>query len=94
MGLTDVQSAWASGVLEGAFAPYRCVTRDADHNAKLFFAVYDGDRKLIEAHLNEDQATDRGTLEAVIHGAREKLEREGHKLAEWTFPDFARGGEE
>jgi hypothetical protein len=30
----------------------------------------------------------------VIHGAREKLEREGHKLAEWTFPELARGGEE
>ena len=94
MALTDVQSAWASGVLEGAFAPFRCVTRDADHKAKLFFAVYDGDRKLIDAHLNEDQASDRGTLETVIHGARDKLEREGHKLAEWSFPELARGAEE
>jgi hypothetical protein len=92
--LTDVQSAWTSGVLEGAFAPFRCVTRDADSKVKLFFAVYDGDRKLIDAHLTEDQAADRGTLETVIHGAREKLEREGHKLAEWTFPELARGGEE
>ena len=91
--VTQLQSAWASRVLEGAFAPFTCVTRDADHFAKLLFAVYDGDRKLIDAHLTEDQAADRGTLEAVVHGARDKLERDGHRLAEWTFPELARGGE-
>lgn len=94
MALTDVQSSWASGVLEGAFAPYRCDVTSAGSGAKLYFAVYDGDRRLIDAHLSEDQAIDKGTLELVIHGAREKLEHSGHKLAEWTFPELARGGEE
>ena len=94
MAMTDAQVAWISGVLEGAFAPLRCVVEGVDPMAKLDVRIYDGDDEVLQQRITEDDATDRGSLETVIHDARETLERRGMALAEWDFPELARGGEE
>ena len=94
MAMTDAQVAWISGVLAGAFAPLRCAAEGVDHLSKLDVRIYDGDDEVLHQRLTEDDATDRGSLEAAIAGIRDTLARRGRKLADWDFPELARGAEE
>ena len=79
----------AARIAERAFLPLDCVAEVQDFRNRLGFRIYDPDNVplLTVKDLTAPQVTDPKRLQAILLESRERVEKQGHALSPWSFPE-------
>lgn len=82
----------AAGIIESAFAPFRCVAESWDYGHRVRFRVFDSadDPMLTVDELIKSQFADTSSLNTTINSCRAALIARGYELNDWMLPTMSR----
>lgn len=75
-------------IVEQAFLPHTCKTREDRDDASFSFRVFDDSEVelLSQAHVARSQYSDATRLAGLIELARLELSKDGYELVPWSMP--------
>ncbi|NIV92436.1 hypothetical protein GWN42_06430 [candidate division KSB1 bacterium] len=78
---TYLQLDEIKGIIESAFAPYRCVIEFWDYDERVRFKVYDTSNvQIIAVPELEIHEVDKAELESILYPYQEEIRRKGFSL--------------